>query len=350
MNSMTKTKAADPKVMVAMAETAQSDLKNIRQTIAKQIFGQELVVERSLVTILSGGHALLVGVPGLAKTKLVETLGTVLGLNERRVQFTPDLMPTDITGTEILYDDKSTGQRGFRFVPGPIFANIVLADEINRTPPKTQAALLEAMQERQVTVGGVRHMLPNPFFVLATQNPIEQEGTYPLPEAQQDRFMFNIKVDYPLEDDECRIIESTTGAARKPVQRVISGPEILSMQELVLKIPAAQYVIRYAARLARYTRPKPQPGEADPHPIPDFVKKYVTYGAGPRAGQNLILAAKARAIMTGRAYVALDDVKSVALPVLRHRIMTNYIAEAEGVTPDDIVERLLKLIPRDGEK
>ncbi len=335
---------------IRTSEQLRATCRRLLDECEKVIVGQRPVLEQLILAILSRGHCLLVGVPGLAKTLMIRTLADGMNLSFNRVQFTPDLMPTDITGTEILYDDKTTGQRGFRFVPGPIFANIVLADEINRTPPKTQAALLEAMQERQVTVGGARHMLPNPFFVLATQNPIEQEGTYPLPEAQQDRFMFNIKVDYPVEDDECRIIESTTGGARRPVQRVISGPEILAMQDLVLKIPAAQYVIRYAARLARYTRPKPQPGEADPHPIPDFVKKYVSFGAGPRAGQNLILAAKARAIMTGRAYVALDDVKSVALPVLRHRIMTNYIAEAEGVTPDDIVERLLKLIPRDGEK
>ncbi len=309
----------------------------------KVIVGQQAVLEQLLLAILSRGHCLLVGVPGLAKTLMIRTLADGMNLTFNRVQFTPDLMPTDITGTEILYDDRASGQRGFRFVSGPIFSNIVLADEINRTPPKTQAALLEAMQERQVTVAGQRHKLPDPFFVLATQNPIEQEGTYPLPEAQQDRFMFNIRVDYPGEEDECRIIAETTSPARATVERVIHADEILAMQELVLKVPAAPYVIRYAARLARSTRPD----AGDDLPRADFVKKYVAFGAGPRAGQNLILAAKARAILYGRTYVALDDVRAVAHPVLRHRVMTNYHAEAEGVTPDEIVTRLLALLPRE---
>jgi len=264
------------------------------------------------------------------------------------VQFTPDLMPTDITGTEILADDKTTGHRVFRFVHGPIFANIVLADEINRTPPKTQAALLEAMQERQVTVAGNRHKLPDPFFVLATQNPIEQEGTYPLPEAQQDRFMFNIRVEYPSEAEEFRIIETTTSGVKPMLTRVITDEEILTMQELVLKIPAAAHVIRYALRLTRLTRPSPLPGD-ETAAVPDFIKKYVSWGAGPRAGQNLILASKARAILAGRPYVATEDVRAVALPVLRHRVLVNYHAEAEGVTPDEIVTRLIKQtpVPRD---
>jgi MoxR-like ATPase len=331
------------------AEKLRTGCKRLLAECGKVIVGQEEVLEQLLIAILSKGHCLLVGVPGLAKTLMIRTLADGMSLSFNRVQFTPDLMPTDITGTEILYDDKASGQRGFRFVHGPIFANIVLADEINRTPPKTQAALLEAMQERQVTVAGQRHKLPDPFFVLATQNPIEQEGTYPLPEAQQDRFMFNIRVDYPAEDEEYRIIEATTSGNKPAVQRVISGDEILAMQELVLKVPAAGYVIRYAARLARTSRPAPAAGEPAA-PVPDFVKKYVGWGAGPRAGQNLILAAKARAILHGRTYVALEDVRAVALPVLRHRVMVNYHAEAEGVTPDQIVGRLLQITPRDGER
>jgi MoxR-like ATPase len=289
------------------------------------------------------------GVPGLAKTLMVSTLAQALDLSFKRIQFTPDLMPSDITGSEVIQDDPVTRERMFKFMAGPIFANIVLADEINRTPPKTQAALLEAMQERQVTVAGSRHKLPDPFFVLATQNPIEQEGTYPLPEAQQDRFMFNIRVNYPTEADEFKIIDTTTSAHRPHLERVITANEILQMQELVLKVPAAQHVIRYAGKLARITRPKPNPGEPATTPVPDFVKKYVSFGAGPRAGQSLILAAKARAILHGRTYVAIDDVRAVAPPVLRHRIITNYHAEAEGVGSDEVISRLLPLIPRDGE-
>jgi MoxR-like ATPase len=286
----------------------------------------------------------------MAKTLMIRTLAEGMSLTFNRIQFTPDLMPSDITGTEILYDDKATGQRGFRFVNGPIFSNIVLADEINRTPPKTQAALLEAMQERQVTVAGTRHRLPCPFFVLATQNPIEQEGTYPLPEAQQDRFMFNIAVNYPTEAEEFQIIESTTSLTSAALTQVLSGEDILKMQDLVLRVPAEQFVIKYAARLARASRPKPNPGEVEKTDIPDFVKKYVSFGAGPRAGQNLILAAKARALLQGRTYVAISDVQAVAKPVLRHRIMTNYHAEAEGITSEEIITKLLPMIPRDGER
>ncbi|MBA4064429.1 MAG: AAA family ATPase [Isosphaera sp.] len=311
----------------------------------KAIVGQDAVLEFLLIALLGQGHALLVGVPGLAKTLMIRTLADCMNLSFNRVQFTPDLMPSDITGTEMLQEDRATGQRAFRFLHGPIFANVVLADEINRTPPKTQAALLEAMQERQVTVAGTRHRLPDPFFVLATQNPIEQEGTYPLPEAQQDRFMFTITVGYPSEEDEFRVIESTTSAARPRLDRVIAGDELLAMQGLVRKVPAAGYVIRYALKLSRLTRPHGQDGEpADPD-VPDFVRKYVTWGAGPRAGQNLILAAKARALLRGRAYVATEDVKAVALPVLRHRVITNYAAKADGVNPDEIVRRLLKEVP-----
>jgi MoxR-like ATPase len=333
---------------IQTAERLRFSCQKLLTECGKVIVGQSAVLEQLLLAVLARGHCLLVGVPGLAKTLMIRTLADGMNLTFSRIQFTPDLMPTDITGTEILYDDKSTGTRGFRFVNGPIFANIVLADEINRTPPKTQAALLEAMQERQVTVAGTRHKLPDPFFVLATQNPIEQEGTYPLPEAQQDRFMFHIKVDYPAEAEEYQIIEATTSAARQQLQRVVSAADILQMQDLVLRVPAAPYVIKYAGRLARATRPKPAPGQEST--APDFVKKYVSFGAGPRAGQSLILAAKARAILYGRTYVALDDVKAVALPVLRHRIMTNYHAEAEGISSDDLVNRLLPLIPREGEK
>jgi MoxR-like ATPase len=303
------------------------------------------VVKAVLISLFSNGHSLLVGVPGLAKTLLVSTISEVLDLEFKRIQFTPDLMPSDITGTEMLQEDRATGQRGFRFLHGPIFANVVLADEINRTPPKTQAALLEAMQERQVTVAGTRHKLPDPFFVLATQNPIEQEGTYPLPEAQQDRFMFTVTVGYPTEEDEFKVIESTTSSARPTVDRVVSGEELLAMQALVRKVPAAGYVIRYAMKLARLTRPQGQDGEpADPN-LPDFVRKYVTWGAGPRAGQNLILAAKARALLKGRPYVAIEDVKAVALPVLRHRVITNYAARADNITTDELIRKLLQEVP-----
>ena len=330
------------------AEKLRVGCKKLLAECGKIIVGQEQVMEQLLFAILARGHCLLVGVPGLAKTLMIRTLADGLNLTFNRVQFTPDLMPTDITGTEILADDKLTGQRVFRFVHGPIFSNIVLADEINRTPPKTQAALLEAMQERQVTVAGHKHMLPDPFFVLATQNPIEQEGTYPLPEAQQDRFMFHIKVEYPGEAEEFRIIESTTSGHKPMIERVLSAADILTMQDLVLKVPAAAFVIRYAARLTRLTRPLPAPGEKAV-PVPDFVKKYVSWGAGPRAGQSLILAAKARALLAGRAYVSIDDVKSVALPVLRHRVMVNYHAEAEGITPDELIRRIIQLVPKDKE-
>ena len=322
---------------LANAERLRGTMQQLLAECSKIIVGQHAVMEQLLWAILARGHCLLVGVPGLAKTLMIRTLSDGMTLSFNRVQFTPDLMPADITGTEILYDDKLTGQRGFRFVQGPIFANIVLADEINRTPPKTQAALLEAMQEKQVTVAGHRHMLPDPFFVLATQNPIEQEGTYPLPEAQQDRFMFNIKVEYPSEDEEQAIIESTTQGRKPKVDQVISAEDVLQMQELVTKLPAANFVTRYAAKLTRATRPI-----AD-NP-PEFIRKYVSWGAGPRAGQNLILAAKARALLAGRDYVAIEDVRAVALPVLRHRVMTNYHAEAEGITVDEIVNRLIPTI------
>jgi MoxR-like ATPase len=334
-------------------ERLNDGYRRIRKEMAKQIVGQERVLEELLIAIFARGHCLLVGVPGLAKTLMIRTLADSLSLSFSRIQFTPDLMPSDITGTEVLQEDKTTGQRVFKFLHGPLFANVVLADEINRTPPKTQAALLEAMQERQVTVGGQRHRLPDPFFVLATQNPIEQEGTYPLPEAQQDRFMFNILVDYPEEEEEYRIVEMTTSTHMAKIDRVLSATDILEMQDIVRKVPVAPYVIRYAMKFTRLTRKGsrvaatvggPPPKGED---VPDFVRDYVTWGAGPRATQFLILAAKARAVLHGRYYVSCEDVRAVAPPVLRHRIITNFNAEAEGIKPDDIVRRLTDMIPRD---
>jgi MoxR-like ATPase len=328
---------------LAAVERLTAGCRRLLAECAKVIVGQREVLEQLLLALLARGHCLLVGVPGLAKTLMIRTVADAMNLSFSRVQFTPDLMPTDITGTEVLQEDRSTGQRVFKFVHGPLFANVVLADEINRTPPKTQAALLEAMQERQITVAGTRHRLPEPFFVLATQNPIEQEGTYPLPEAQQDRFMLNIKVDYPDEDEEFRIVQTTTGGPAAAVERVVSGADLLEMQDLVRKIPVAPYVIRYALRFTRATRK--EQGQ-----VPDFVRDYVTWGAGPRASQYLILAAKARAVLHGRPYVSCEDVRAVAAPVLRHRIMTNFNAEADGVKPDDIVRRLIDAIPREAEK
>ena len=305
-------------------ERLNDGYRRIRKEMGKAIVGQERVLEELLIAIFARGHCLLVGVPGLAKTLIIRTLADSLSLSFSRVQFTPDLMPSDITGTEVLQEDKTTGQRLFKFLHGPLFANVVLADEINRTPPKTQAALLEAMQERQVTVGGAKHKLPDPFFVLATQNPIEQEGTYPLPEAQQDRFMFNIHVDYPEEEEEFKIVEMTTSTHVPKIDRMLSATDILEMQDIVRKVPVAPYVIRYAMKFTRLTRkgsrvggrPRPRrgrPGQiADKGDVPDFVRDYVTWGAGPRASQFLILAAKARAVLHGRYYVSCEDVRAVA--------------------------------------
>ncbi len=321
-------------------ERLNDGYRRLMRECNKAIVGQQRVLEELLIAVFARGHCLLVGVPGLAKTLMIRTLADSMNLSFSRIQFTPDLMPSDITGTEVLQEDKATGHRVFKFLHGPLFANVVLADEINRTPPKTQAALLEAMQERQVTVGGTRHRLPDPFFVLATQNPIEQEGTYPLPEAQQDRFMFNIQVDYPEEEEEFRIVEMTTTPHQPQVERVLSATDILEMQDIVRKVPVAPYVIRYAMKFTRLTR-KNQ-GE-----VPDFIRDYVTWGAGPRASQYLILGAKARAVMHGRYYVSCEDIRAVAGPVLRHRIITNFNAEAEGIKPDDIVKRLADRIPRD---
>jgi MoxR-like ATPase len=325
---------------LAAIERLNDGYKRIRKELGKAIVGQDRVIEELLIAIFARGHCLLVGVPGLAKTLMIRTLADSLTLSFSRIQFTPDLMPSDITGTEVLQEDKATGQRMFKFLHGPLFANVILADEINRTPPKTQAALLEAMQERQVTVGGARHRLPDPFFVLATQNPIEQEGTYPLPEAQQDRFMFNIIVDYPEEEEEFRIVEMTTTTHQPQLTRVLSATDILEMQDIVRKVPVAPYVIRYAMKFTRLTR-------KDKGEVPDFIREYVTWGAGPRASQFLVLAAKARAVLHGRYYVSCEDIRAVAPAVLRHRIITNFNAEAEGIKPDEIVRRLSDIIPRD---
>ncbi len=317
--------------------------RSVKAELSKVIVGQSEVIEQLLIALFAGGHVLLVGVPGLAKTLLIRTLADCLGLSFNRVQFTPDLMPADITGTEVIQEDRSTGLRQFRFIPGPVFAQVVLADEINRTPPKTQAALLEAMQEKQVTVGGVRHKLPAPFFVLATQNPIEQEGTYPLPEAQLDRFMFNVFVDYPAEEEEFAIVRQTTGGAAPTVERVLNEADIMELQALVRNVPVADHVIRYAMQFARLSR------KGEPQ-APDFVQRYVSWGAGPRASQYLILGAKARAVLNGRPFASTEDVRAVAIPVLRHRVMTNFNAEAEGLRPDDIVRKLADLIPQDARR
>ena len=325
---------------LAAIERLNDGYRRITREMGKAIVGQQRVLEELLIAIFARGHCLLVGVPGLAKTLMIRTLADSLNLSFSRIQFTPDLMPSDITGTEVLQEDKASGQRMFKFLHGPLFSNVILADEVNRTPPKTQAALLEAMQERQVTVGGTKHKLPDPFFVLATQNPIEQEGTYPLPEAQQDRFMFNVLVDYPEEEEEFRIVEMTTGIHQPRIDRVLSSTDILEMQDIVRKVPVAPYVIRYAMKFTRLTR-------KDKSKVPDFIRDYVTWGAGPRATQFLVLGAKARAVLNGRYYVSCEDIREVAIPVLRHRIITNFNAEAEGIKPDDIVRRLADMIPRD---
>jgi MoxR-like ATPase len=310
----------------------------MREEIGKVIIGQTEVVDELLISLFSRGHCLLVGVPGLAKTLLVSTISRILQLSFRRIQFTPDLMPSDITGTDVLQDDPETGRRTFQFMHGPIFTHILLADEINRTPPKTQAALLEAMQERHVTVGSHSYRLPSPFFVLATQNPIEQEGTYPLPEAQLDRFMFNIIVNYPTDAEELRILKQTTGSEEPELKHALSGEQILALQEVVRQVPVAEHVFVYARDLVRATRP------AEPT-APKFIKEYISWGAGPRAGQYLILGAKARAILEGRFHVTTEDVKSVALPVLRHRLVTTFQAASAGMTADNIVSQLVDVVP-----
>jgi MoxR-like ATPase len=315
-------------------ERLAAAVRSLRQEVARRIVGQDEVVDGILTAILSGGHALLIGVPGLAKTLMVQTVAEALELTFNRVQFTPDLMPGDITGTEIVEEDPATGRRGFRFVPGPIFAHVVLADEINRTPPKTQAALLQAMQEHQVTAAGKTYPLPDPFFVLATQNPIEQEGTYPLPEAQLDRFMLELRVSYPSRAEEETIVEQTTGSREVRVQSILNAERVRAMQRLVRRIPVSRGLIAAAVALARMTRPV-EPG------APATVKEFVEWGAGPRASQYLVLGAKARAAMDGRPMADLDDVRTVASSVLRHRVVTNFAAEAANRTSEDLIRELV---------
>ncbi len=326
----------DEKAVERLAVAHEQVLTEIR----KVIVGMDQVIDEMMIAIFSKGHCLLVGVPGLAKTLLVSSLAQTLSLTFKRIQFTPDLMPSDITGTEVLVDDKSRGERSFKFIKGPVFSHIILADEINRTPPKTQAALLEAMQEKKVSSGGVDYPLQEPFFVLATQNPIEQEGTYPLPEAQLDRFFFNILVTYPSWDEEIEIMRRFTGAVEPTLGTVLEREEILNLQALVRRVPAADHIFTYAATLARQTRPT----EPD---APDFVRDYLAWGAGPRASLFMILAGKARAILRGRYHVAIEDVQAVAPPVLRHRIIPNFSAQSEGLTSDDIVDKLCATIPAD---
>jgi len=311
-----------------------SAYRRLNTELAKVIVGQQQVLEQLLISLFARGHCLIVGVPGLAKTLMIRTLADALSLKFSRIQFTPDLMPSDITGTEMIQEEKATGQRELRFLPGPVFANMVLADEINRTPPKTQAALLEAMQEHQVTAGGQKHKLPEPFFVLATQNPIEQEGTYPLPEAQLDRFMFNVLVDYPSEDEELEIVRRTTADDQVDVAPTLDAAEIVHLTQIVRRVPIADHIARFALRLARLSRPTPDNAL-------DVVRDYVMWGAGPRASQYLVLGAKARAVLHGRTYVGQEDIRAVALPVLRHRIRTNFNADAEGVTAEAIISQLL---------
>jgi len=328
---MTATPMSDVEQLAQLAQAVE----RLRAQVGRRIVGQRDTVDGILTAILAGGHALLIGVPGLAKTLMVSTVAESLHFSFSRVQFTPDLMPSDITGTEIIEEDTATGKRNFRFVRGPIFANVVLADEINRTPPKTQAALLQAMQEHQVTVGGQTYSLPEPFFVLATQNPIEQEGTYPLPEAQLDRFMLELRVGYPTRSEEEAIVEQTTGAAREQLQQVLEADTVRAMQGLVRRIPVSKQLVRAAVTLARQTRP----GEPD---SPALVKEYVEWGAGPRASQYLVLGAKARAAMEGRPMADLEDVRAVAPSVLRHRVVTNFAAEAAGRTSMDLVQELVE--------
>ena len=335
------------------ANLAQDDLEAIRRLrdafneikkqLSRVIVGQDQVIEELLIALFSRGHCILEGVPGLAKTLMISTLSKCLSLAFSRIQFTPDLMPSDITGTEVIEENRSTGHREFKFLEGPLFANVILADEINRTPPKTQAALLEAMQERQVTVGRVRHRLSDPFFVLATQNPIEQEGTYPLPEAQQDRFMFKVFVKYPNFQEEFEIARRTTALITEDISSVLSGEQILELQRLVRRVPVTDHVIQYTLALVRQTRVG-EPG------VPKFTRDWLSWGAGPRAVQYLILGGKARALLHGRAHVQTEDIQTLACPVLRHRILTNFTAASEGITPDTVIDKLIKETPsREGE-
>ena len=326
----------DPEAITRLEEA----VKRVRSEISKVIIGQDKVVNEVMIAILTRSHALLVGVPGLAKTLLISSLAEALDLSFKRIQFTPDLMPSDITGTEVIYSDPATNEREFKFLPGPIFANIILADEINRTPPKTQAAMLESMQERKVTIGGEDHVLPEPFFVLATQNPIEQEGTYPLPEAQLDRFMFMIKVDYPSEEEEFQILKAYTGNEGARPKPVLGAEEIIEMQRAVRSMPVADHILRYAEKLVRVTRPNSEEAL-------EFCTKWLTWGAGPRAGLNLVLGAKAYALLNGESYVSCDHVAAVAPAIFRHRIIPNFSAQSEGLTPDDITAKILESVPKD---
>jgi MoxR-like ATPase len=326
-------------------ETLKAARERILGELRKVIVGQDEVVDQLLIALFANGHVLLVGVPGLAKTLLVSSLARVLDLKFSRIQFTPDLMPSDITGTDILEEDQASGRRGMRFIQGPVFANVVLADEINRTPPKTQAALLQAMQEKEVTAGGQTFHLALPFFVLATQNPIELEGTYPLPEAQLDRFMFNIRVDYPSREEEEKIVATTTSSYEAKLERVLGAADILELQRLIRRVPATDHVVRYAVRLARATRGGSSSGAHTLAETPEFVRQWVSWGAGPRASQYLVLGAKTRAVLRGRFAPGIEDVQAVALAVLRHRVITNFSAEAEGVRPERIIEDLLKTVP-----
>ena len=315
----------------------------VREQIGQVIVGQDAVIDQLLIALFSRGHVLLEGVPGLAKTLMISTLSKSLSLTFSRIQFTPDLMPADITGTDILQENRETGKREFRFLHGPLFHNMVLADEINRTPPKTQAALLEAMQERHISVGQMQHVLNDPFFVMATQNPIEQEGTYPLPEAQQDRFMFKVFVDYPTFAEEKAIAKATTGVQKAVINQVLDADEILELQRVVKLVPITDHVVEYTLALVRQTRVR-EPA------APDFVKEWLSWGAGPRAVQFLILGGKARALMQGRTHVSTEDIAALAKPVLRHRIVTNFSAESEGITTDDVIDRLIQETPsKEGE-
>ncbi len=323
---------------IAALEKLSKAYQAVGRELSKVIVGQEEVIEQLMIAIFARGHCLLEGVPGLAKTLMVSTLAKTLNLDFARIQFTPDLMPSDIVGTEVIQEDRASGKREFKFLKGPVFSNVILADEINRTPPKTQAALLEAMQEKQVTIGGQRHGLPAPFFVLATQNPIEQEGTYTLPEAQQDRFMFKVFVKYPSYEEEFRIAETTTADIDIDVDEVLTGEEILRLQQLVRRVPVPAHVIHFALRLVRATRVLEEG-------CPEFVKDSISWGAGPRGVQNLLLGGKARAVLEGKTFVSTEDIKAVARPVLRHRVITNFSAESTGITSDDVINRLLEEIP-----
>jgi MoxR-like ATPase len=323
---------------IALADRLRSGQQQILSELRKLIIGQDDIVEQVLISLFAGGNSLIIGVPGLAKTLLIHTIARVLDLKFSRIQFTPDLMPSDITGTDIIQDDAATGQRKMVFTPGPVFANIVLADEINRTPPKTQSAMLEAMQEHRVTVQGKTYELTEPFFVFATQNPIELEGTYPLPEAQLDRFMFQVVIDYLTEDQEIAVVRSTTSLQNPQFSHAVTGRDIVEFQRLVRRVPVSEAVTRYAVNIARYSRP------TSPH-APDFVKKWVNYGASVRAAQWMILGGKARALMHGRYHVGFDDVRALTLPVLRHRILLNFHAHSERVTTDQIITQLVKAVP-----